>query len=57
MLTWWQRLTQLENRIIVSGEFTVYVGNSSPQESDKDVMLLESIFTVTNTPVLKYLAC
>jgi len=31
---------QTGNRVIVPGDFTVYVGNSSPQESDKNVVLL-----------------
>ena len=54
------------NRVIVPGNFTVHIGNSSPLESDKSVILLKDMFTVTgkltNTlscpkPVPQCLAC
>ena len=36
-------------KVIVPGNFTVYIGNSSPQQSDKTVILLKDMFTVTGT--------
>jgi len=37
--------------VIVPGDFTVHVGNSSPQESDKEVILLKDMFTVTGNMI------
>ena len=45
------------SRVIVPGSFAVYVGNASPQKSDKDVTILKGQFTITGSSVTDITKC
>ena len=45
------------SRVIVPGSFTVYVGNASPQKSNKEVIIVNGLFNVTGSSVTSIAKC